>query len=119
MKIKPQRKDKEDKAMGEWKHINWRKLERSVFKLQKSIYKASLRGDVKAIRRLQKTLMKSWRARCLSVRRVTQDNAGKVRHEVVQKTHYSVMTEEPSPPGNPFSLFLRKRVTDSAYTKSK
>ncbi|MBG1260631.1 group II intron reverse transcriptase/maturase [Nostoc sp. BAE] len=63
--------------MVEWKYINWRKLERRVFKLQKRIYKASLRGDVKAFRRLQKTLMKSWAAKCLSVRRVTQDNLGK------------------------------------------
>jgi RNA-directed DNA polymerase len=65
------------KPMGEWKHINWRKLERYVFKLQKRIYKASQRGDVKAVRRLQKTLMKSWYARILAVRRVTQDNQGK------------------------------------------
>lgn len=60
--------------MVEWKHINWRKLERRVFKLQKRIYRASQRGDVKALPRLQKTLMKSWSARCLAVRRVTQDN---------------------------------------------
>ncbi len=60
--------------MVEWKHINWRKLERCVFKLQKRIYRASQRGDVKALSRLQKTLMKSWSARCLAVRRVTQDN---------------------------------------------
>jgi len=77
VKTKPNRKAKSNESMGEWKHINWRKLERRVFKLQKRIYKASQRGDVKAIRRLQKTLMKSWYARCLSVRRVTQDNAGK------------------------------------------
>jgi RNA-directed DNA polymerase len=63
--------------MVEWRHINWRKLERRVFKLQKRIYRASQRGDVKAVRRLQKTLMKSWSARCLAVRRVTQDNSGK------------------------------------------
>ncbi|MEA5624841.1 reverse transcriptase domain-containing protein, partial [Nostoc sp. UHCC 0251] len=63
--------------MVEWKYVNWRKLERRVFKLQKRIYKASLRGDVKAFRKLQKTLMKSWAAKCLSVRRVTQDNQGK------------------------------------------
>lgn len=56
---------------------NWRKLEKYVFKLQKRIYKASQRGDVKTFRKLQRTLMKSWYARCLSVRRVTQDNAGK------------------------------------------
>jgi RNA-directed DNA polymerase len=68
---------KSNESMVEWKHINWRKLERRVFKLQKRIYKASRRGDVKTFRRLQKTLMNSWAAKCLSVRRVTQDNQGK------------------------------------------
>ncbi len=63
--------------MVEWKQLNWRKVGKVVFKLQKRIYKASRRGDVKAIRRLQKTLMKSWSAKCLAVRRVTQDNTGK------------------------------------------
>jgi RNA-directed DNA polymerase len=63
--------------MVEWHKIDWRKLERRVYKLQKRIYRASQRGDVKAVRRLQKTLMKSWSARALSVRRVTQDNTGK------------------------------------------
>src|SRR4028118_1161681 len=63
--------------MVEWHSINWRKLERRVYKLQKRIYRASQRGDVKALRRLQKTLMKSWAARCIAVRRVTQDNQGK------------------------------------------
>jgi RNA-directed DNA polymerase len=65
------------KLMVEWHSINWRKLERNVYKLQKRIYQASARGDVKAYRRLQKTLMKSWSARALAVRRVTQDNQGK------------------------------------------
>lgn len=65
------------KTTVEWQSINWRKLERRVFKLQKRIFKASQRGDEKAVRRLQKTLMKSWSARCLAVRRVTQDNQGK------------------------------------------
>jgi RNA-directed DNA polymerase len=61
----------------EWRQLDWRKLERRVFKLQTRIYKASQRGDVKAVRKLQKTLMHSWSAKCLSVRRVTQDNNGK------------------------------------------
>ena len=77
LKTNPNKEVFDKKSMGEWKHINWRKLERRVFKLQKRIYKASERGDVKTIRRLQKTLMMSWSAKCLSVRRVTQDNAGK------------------------------------------
>jgi len=63
--------------MYEWKDINWRKLERIIFKLQKRIYKASTRGEVKLVRRLQKLLIKSWAAKALSVRRVTQENKGK------------------------------------------
>jgi RNA-directed DNA polymerase len=65
------------KTTVEWRSINWRKLEKRVYKLQKRIYRASQRGDVKAVRRLQKMLMKTWSARALAVRRVTQDNTGK------------------------------------------
>jgi len=65
------------KTTVEWNQTDWRKLERKVFKLQKRIFQASSRGDLKAVRRLQKTLMRSWSARMLAVRRVTQDNQGK------------------------------------------
>ena len=63
--------------MVEWRSIDWRKLEKRVYKLQKRIYRASNRGDIKALRKLQKMLMKSWSAKALAVRRVTQDNQGK------------------------------------------
>src|SRR3569832_1151280 len=63
--------------MVEWRHIDWQKLEKRVFKLQKRIYRAEQRGDTKAVRRLQKTLKRSWSAKCLAVRRVTQENRGK------------------------------------------
>ncbi|CBN56337.1 MULTISPECIES: group II intron reverse transcriptase/maturase [Kamptonema] len=62
---------------AEWKDINWRKLERVTFKLQKRIFQASTRGDVKACRKLQHTLIRSWSAKCIAVRMVTQDNQGK------------------------------------------
>jgi RNA-directed DNA polymerase len=70
-------KTQSKQLMVEWNQVKWRKLERQVFKLQKRIYRASTRGDVKALRKLQKMLMKSWSARALAVRRVTQDNQGK------------------------------------------
>jgi RNA-directed DNA polymerase len=60
-----------------WKAIDWRKAERYVFKLQKRIFAANRCGDVKKVRKLQKTLMRSWSNRILSVRKVTQDNQGK------------------------------------------
>ncbi len=65
------------KTTVEWHTINWQKLERRVYKLQKRIYQSSKREDVKAVRRLQKTLINSWSARTLAIRRVTQDNRGK------------------------------------------
>ena len=39
-----------------WNDTNWRKLERGVYKLQKRIFQASNRGNVKLVRRLQKLL---------------------------------------------------------------
>lgn len=60
-----------------WKDIDWKTLEKRVYKIQKRIYKASQRGEVKMVRRLQKTLINSWSAKCLAVRRGTQDNQGK------------------------------------------
>ncbi|WP_293065093.1 MULTISPECIES: reverse transcriptase N-terminal domain-containing protein [unclassified Moorena] len=62
---------------SEWNRIDWRKLERTVFKLQNRIYRASVRGDVRVVRKLQRTLMKSWSAKMLAVRKVTQQNKGK------------------------------------------
>ena len=60
-----------------WNTISWKIIERNVFKLQKRIYRASLRGDVKAVHSLQRLLTRSRSAKLLAVRRVTQDNRGK------------------------------------------
>jgi RNA-directed DNA polymerase len=64
-------------AVYEWKTVPWTRVQRAIFKLQKRIYRASQAGDVRAIHRLQRLLMRSWFAKLLAVRRVTQDNAGK------------------------------------------
>ena len=61
----------------EWNQLNWRKIQKVVFKLQKRIYQAYVNGDVKKGRRLQKTLIKSYYNRLLSVRKVSQDNQGR------------------------------------------
>src|ERR671922_1714091 len=64
-------------ATYEWGRLPWRKLEVTVFKLQKRIYTASQAGDVPRVHRLQHLLLKSRAAKLLAVRRVTQDNQGK------------------------------------------
>ena len=63
--------------MAAWQDIPWMKVHRHVFRLQKRIYQATQDGRVRTARKLQKLLMKSWYARLLAVRRITQDNQGK------------------------------------------
>ena len=66
-------------AMGsdEWRTIDWKRIQKMVYRLQTRIFKAKRRGDTKQVHRLQKLLMKSRSAKLLAVRRVSQDNAGK------------------------------------------
>jgi RNA-directed DNA polymerase len=60
-----------------WKSIPWKKYQRNVFRLQKRIYRAKQRGDVRTVHNLQRLLLRSRSARYLAVRRVSQDNRGK------------------------------------------
>ena len=61
----------------EWKDIDWKQIQKNVYRLQTRIFKAKRRGDTKQVHRLQKLLMRSRSAKLLSVRRVSQDNQGK------------------------------------------
>ena len=61
----------------EWSALPWKHIEVKVFKLQRRIYRASCRRQVKLVHKLQRLLVKSWYGRLLAVRRVTQDNRGK------------------------------------------
>src|SRR5262245_328877 len=63
--------------MDGWNTINWKRTQRTVFKLQKRIYQASLRDDVKQVHSLQRLLLQSRSAKLLAVRRVTHDNRRK------------------------------------------
>src|SRR5713101_5641000 len=66
-----------DPESESWRKLPWRKLEQHVYRIQKRIFRAEQRGNVRAVHKLQKLLMKSRAARLLAVRRVTQDNQGK------------------------------------------
>ncbi|GHV25330.1 hypothetical protein FACS189465_3210 [Clostridia bacterium] len=61
----------------EWDSINWHKIEKTVFKLQKRIYQASKRNDTKRVHQLQRLLLNSRNAKLLAVKRVSQVNKGK------------------------------------------
>jgi len=61
----------------DWRTLPWKQFQRNVFRLQKRIYQAARRGDWKRVHNLQRLLLRSWSARCLAVRQVSQDNRGK------------------------------------------
>ncbi|MBC6480489.1 MAG: group II intron reverse transcriptase/maturase [Hormoscilla sp. GM7CHS1pb] len=66
-----------DRKVYDWKTVPWRKLERAVFKLQKRIYRATQSGKKRLVRRLQGLMVRSWSAKMIAVRQVTQQNRGK------------------------------------------
>ena len=61
----------------DWNRVNWRKVYRQVSNLRQRIFRASHTGDHKKARSLQKLMLRSHANTFLSVRRVTQGNAGK------------------------------------------
>jgi len=65
------------KIVTDWNQVDWGTVEVQVFKLQKRIYRASQSGDVAKVHKLQRLLLRSWNARLLAVRRISQDNQGK------------------------------------------
>src|SRR5947207_2977451 len=73
----PREKPPLDPESEAWNKLPWRKLEQHVYHIQKRIYRASQRGNTRAVQKLQKLLMKSEAARLIAVRRVKQDNQGK------------------------------------------
>ena len=66
-----------EKQEYEWKEVPWQELERRVFKLQKRIYRAAQEGNKQKVRKLQGLLNRSWSAKMIAVRQVTQQNQGK------------------------------------------
>jgi hypothetical protein len=61
----------------DWETLDWKRYQRNVFRLQRRIYRAARQGDWRRVHKLQRLLLRSWSARCLAVRRVSQENRGK------------------------------------------
>ena len=61
----------------DWDAIYWRPVEEDVRRLRQRIFKASQEGDLKRVRNLQKLMLRSRSNTLVSVRRVTQHNAGR------------------------------------------
>ena len=91
MVMTPEPKDKLDAAAApavaasgpegvtsDWRQIDWRRVEANVRRLRQRIFAASKAGDLARVRRLQKLMLRSRSNTLLSVRRVTERNAGRL-----------------------------------------
>src|SRR6266513_1413272 len=61
----------------DWPSIDWRHVEDDVRRLRQRIFTATQAGDLKKVRNLQKLMLRSRANTLLSVRRVTERNAGR------------------------------------------
>jgi RNA-directed DNA polymerase len=92
-----------------WDWIDWCSVEREVRRLRQRIFKASQEGDLAKARSLQKLMLRSRSNTLLSVRQVTQRNAGRktagidgevaltsgARAGVAVRVHQSIQTWKP------------------------
>jgi len=66
----------EDDAI-DWRAVNWRQAEDDVRRLRQRIFAATQAGDLAQVRNLQKLMLRSRANALVSVRRVTELNAGR------------------------------------------
>jgi len=95
-------------AVG-WDWVDWHAVEGEVRRLRQRIFKAAQEGDLAKVRSLQKLLLRSRSNTLLSVRQVTQRNAGRKtagidgevaltsesRADVAVRVHQSIRTWKP------------------------
>jgi RNA-directed DNA polymerase len=65
-------------AIFDWRTVDWRAVEASVRRLRQRIFTASQVGDLARVRNLQRLMLRSRSNTLLSVRRVTERNAGRL-----------------------------------------
>ena len=65
------------KQLEDWSQIDWKKIFKAVRNLRQRIFRARQLGDYRKLRSLQKLMLRSYANLLLSVRQITQANAGK------------------------------------------
>jgi RNA-directed DNA polymerase len=95
----------------EWDAVDWRACERVVERLRHRIFTAVRDGDWPRVRNLQKVMLRSWSNTLVSVRQVTQRNAGRAtagvdrvvaldsrsRFAAAVRVHQSIASWQPLP----------------------
>jgi RNA-directed DNA polymerase len=105
------RKANGPEGVPDWDAINWQVHEGNVRRLRQRIFKAAREQDWAKVRSLQKMMLRSWSNTLVSVRQVTQRNAGrrtagidgqvalssKARAEMAVWVHRTVSSWQPVP----------------------
>ena len=60
-----------------WEFLDWKQFQKTLFRLQRRVWKAARNGDRAKALNLQKLIFNSHSARMLAIRQVTQLNQGK------------------------------------------
>src|SRR3954452_16830491 len=60
-----------------WEHVDWREASRIVINLRQRIFRAARANDLRKVRSLMKLMLRSRSNILMSLRKVTQVNAGK------------------------------------------
>ena len=102
-------------APFDWRQIDWRRVEDDVRRLRQRIFTASKAGDLARVRQLQKLMLRSRANTLVSVRRVTERNAGRltagVDGEVVLTPEAkSKLVDRVQHPAEPFKALPVRRV---------
>jgi RNA-directed DNA polymerase len=98
-------------GVGAWDTVNWPVHEQDVARLRRRIFTAARDGDWPRVRNLQKMMLRSWSNTLVSVRQVTQRNAGRgtagvdrevaldsrARMSVAVRAHRSIASWQPLP----------------------
>jgi len=98
-------------GVTEWDLINWGVHEGNVARLRQRIFTAVRDGDWPKVRNLQKMMVRSWSSTLVSVRQVTQRNAGRrtagidgvvvldsaARMVMAREVHRTIASWEPLP----------------------
>ncbi len=66
-----------NERLEDWSQINWRKIKKTVKNLRQRIFRARQLGNWRRLRSLQKLMLRSSANLLLSIRQITQVNAGK------------------------------------------
>jgi RNA-directed DNA polymerase len=105
----PEDRPRKQDAPAAWDTIDWRAQEGQVRRLRQRIFKASQEGDLAKVRSLQKLMLRSRANTLVSVRQVTQRNAGRrtagidgevaltseARAQVAVRVHQSITSWQP------------------------